>query len=123
MGRSLVGFGQNLRSPCPVRLPGGAHDTADQDGEHERRRSDRTSVSSYKFPQSIAHRRWTGLHGLIRQVPLNVARKATGRFVTAVAVFFEGFHHDPIQLAAKLTAKLASIPAANCASGRFTRCA
>ena len=37
----------------------------------------------------------------VGKITLNVGGQGAGRFVAAGAVFFEGFHHDPIEFAAE----------------------
>ena len=45
-------------------------------------------------------RRPAGLDGVARQVALDVAGQAAGRLVPPAAVFLEGLHHDPVEIAA-----------------------
>ena len=53
-----------------------------------------------ELPQPIPGRRRAGLHRLVGQVALEVARQAVGRLVSPVAVLLQRLHHDPVQLAA-----------------------
>ena len=48
----------------------------------------------------------------VGKVTLNVGGEGAGRFVAPAAVFFEGFHHDPIELAAERCRNAAGIGAA-----------
>src|SRR5262249_26551137 len=67
-------------------------------------------------------RRWTGLHGLILQVALDVSSQAAGRLIAPSAVFLERLHHDPVELTANLPAQrpwLHATPGGHPAQGLF----
>jgi hypothetical protein len=45
--------------------------------------------------------------GSVFQVPLEVEREAVGGFVAAGAILLQALHHDPVEVAAQETGKLA----------------
>jgi hypothetical protein len=40
-------------------------------------------------------------HRLVGELTLNIAGQVVGRLVAPRTVFFQGFHHDPVQLASQ----------------------
>ncbi len=60
-----------------------------------------TLVPPGELAETVAGRGRTGQDRLVAQVPLDVGRKAVGRFVAPRAVLFQGLHHDPVQIAAE----------------------
>ncbi len=59
------------------------------------------AVPAGELAQPVPQRRRAGLHRLIVQVALHVCRKTAGRLIATVAIFLQGLHHDPVQLAAE----------------------
>src|SRR5262245_40382485 len=95
----FLGYGRFTRRPVAY----GPADAADR--EQDRYTEDRGDQEPALVPpgellQAIGRRRWAGDDCFVIQVVLDIRRETVGRLVAAVAVLFEGLHHDPVQLAA-----------------------
>ena len=81
------------------RLPGADDCAQHQRYAHHGCGQDPHRVAAGELVESVRGRRWTGLHGFVVQVPLHIRCETIGRFVAAVAVLFQGLHHNPVELA------------------------
>jgi hypothetical protein len=96
----LLGQSVPLLHPNPDRLV--AADDGARDEEQQKTDCDGqwNAMPARELPKPIPRRWRTGLHWLVVQVSLQVGGEGSGRFVAAIAVLFEGLHHDPVELAA-----------------------
>src|SRR5215213_2801521 len=58
------------------------------------------------FSETIEGRRRASMNRLVREIAADVSGEADGRFVALLAIFVEGFHHNPVKIAAQVLPKL-----------------
>ncbi|SPE54999.1 hypothetical protein SBV1_2010032 [Verrucomicrobia bacterium] len=86
--------------PCSTHCLPGAHRHSEREcQDHPRRRSERQPIAPNEFPQAVPPIGRTRQHHVVVQVTQDIHRQPVGGLVTAVAVLFQRFHHDPIQIA------------------------
>ena len=83
----------------PDGLPYAHSRTQHESHGHDRRSDERAFVAHDKPSRAISDGRRTGHDGLRTQMPLDVLRQSSGGVIAPIAVFFDGAHDDPVEVA------------------------
>ena len=101
-------FGAN-RPHC---LPDGKPSAREKSPDDHSRSQHGAAIPPDKLLQPASRRRRPRQDRLVPQVTINVFRKVPGRGVAAVTVFFQRFHHQPVEVACQQLRELLHIQAA-----------
>ena len=113
-----LAFGPGGADGLPRKSRGGRH----QHGNERSRRGQGRSVLAGEFPQPVDGRWRARFDGIAGEVPLELAHESAGRFIAALALFLQAFHHHPVEVAAQISiSRLGSVCRTAASDGSASR--
>jgi hypothetical protein len=99
LGLLLGGDGTPTRGAFFDQEPGGEGQPKEKRYTYGTNSAEEEFVPANQFLETVEIARRAGHYRFIGQVAPHIARQSVGRFVSPCAVFFQAFHHDPIEIA------------------------